>query len=270
MHFIYSAAKRKVVAAMHSRLKISIVLTISFLLLTLFWINPVMATEKAEITSEQLVAFFDTFFSGAIEENIIPGAVIAVVQKDNLLFSGGYSYADLEKRDKVSPSETIFFVESVSKSFTAKAVMQLVDEGLIDLEADVNDYLSGFQLPDIYKQPVTVTDLLVHTAGFDDTDIGAYAKSEAGVTPLGEYLKHNLLARVMPPGEVVSYSNHGYALAGLMVEEVSGIPFIRYMDQHILGPLEMTSSSFVLSTEMEEKLAPPYLNTGRKFEPDIN
>lgn len=261
-----STAIRRMVTVMIKRLISSIVLMLLFLFITLFSINSVMANEKPEITSDSLAVFFDAFFDLTIEENKVPGAAIVVVQNDNLLFSGGYGYADLERMIKVSPSETIFFVESVSKSFTATAVMQLAGEGLIDLEADVNNYLSAFQLADSFEQSVTVADLLVHTGGFDDTDIGAYAKDEEGVTPLDKYLKHNMPARVRPPGEVVSYSNHGYALAGLVVEEVSGIPFTRHMDQHILGPLEMYSSSFVLSGEMEKKMAPPYIDRGGEFQ----
>ncbi len=243
-----------------------ILLLLSLLLLTFCPANPALATETSEISSESLEAFFEVFFNGAIEESKIPGAAIVVVQNGEQLFSGGYGYADLEKKIKVSPSETVFFVESVSKSFTATAVMQLADEGYIDLGADVNAYINAFQLPATFAQPVTVADLLVHTGGFDDTDIGAYAKHEAEVTPLSNYLKKNMPARVMPPGEIVSYSNHGYALAGLMVEEVSGIPYTRYMNQKILEPLGMHCSSFVLTDELENRLASPYLRAGDKFQ----
>ncbi len=244
----------------------TVLLLLSLLLSTFCPAKPVLAIETSVISSESLEAFFEDFFNVAIAESKIPGAAIVVVQNGDHIFSRGYGYADLEKKIKVSPSETVFFVESVSKSFTATAVMKLADEGYIDLGKDVNAYISAFQLPATFAQPVTVADLLVHTGGFDDTDIGAYAKKEAEVTPLSDYLKNNMPARVMPPGEIVSYSNHGYALAGLVVEEVSGMPFTQYMDQKILVPLEMFSSSFVLTDELENRLASPYLRAGDKFQ----
>jgi CubicO group peptidase (beta-lactamase class C family) len=238
---------------------------LSVLLILLCSANPAFSGEQVVVKPESLDAFFDSFFYRLIDENELPGAVIVVVQNSELVFSRGYGYADLKDKIEVSPSETIFFVESVSKSFTATAVMQLVDDGLMDLNTDVNDYITAFQLPVVFAQPVTVADLLVHTGGFDDTDIGAYAKNETEVIPLRVYLAHNMPARVMPPGEITSYSNHGYALAGLVVEEVTGTPFATYMDQKILGPLEMRSSSFVLSGEMARRLASPYLSAGSGF-----
>ncbi len=215
---------------------------------------------------EDMRNFIDDFFFNALDKGDIPGAAIVAVYDGELFFSGGYGYADLENLVKIAPSETVFFVESVSKSFTATAMLHLVDKGAIDLESDVNNYLSSFQLPDIYAQPVTIADLLVHTGGFDDTDLGAYAKSEEEVIPLKQYLLTNMPGRVMPPGEVVSYSNHGYALAGLVIEEVSGISYIDYMDQEILSPLMMDSSSFVLSGQMESRLAKPYIFHNGQFQ----
>ncbi len=232
----------------------------------LVFINPAACKGLEAEQLEDMRNFIDDFFFKALDKGDIPGAAVVAVYDGDLFFSGGYGYADLENQVKIAPSETVFFVESVSKSFTANAMLHLADKGAIDLESDVNNYLSSFQLPDIYAQPITIADLLVHTGGFDDTDIGAYAKSEEEVIPLKQYLLTNMPGRVMPPGEVVSYSNHGYALAGLIIEEVSGISYIDYMDQEILSPLMMDSSSFILSDQMESRLAKPYIFHNDQFQ----
>lgn len=200
-------------------------------------------------------------------DNNFPGAALVIVKDGEIAFSGQYGYADLDNKIPVNTDKTVFFVESVSKSFTATAIMQLAEKNLIDLHADVNEYLVSFQLESAFSKPVTAADLLVHTGGFDDTDIGAYAKAEGEVTPLKDYVKNHLPRRVLPPGEVVSYSNHGYALAGLLVEEIAAMKFADYMDEEILKPLDMNNSSFILSPDMEKHLALPYLLQNDTFAP---
>ncbi len=112
--------------------------------------------------------------------------------------------------------------------------MQLVDRELINLDDDVNKYLKHFQLENNYPKPVTIANLLTHTGGFDERFIGVQALDASDVIPLGEYLGTRMPARVLPPGEVMSYSNHGFALASYIVESVSGIPFSEYIDENIL------------------------------------
>jgi len=210
--------------------------------------------------AEEMGVFLDDYFTEKMEALDVPGAAFVLVKDGEILLSRGYGYADLENQIPVDPQKTVFRIGSTSKLLTATAVMQLVEEGKIDLDADVNRYLEGFQIPDTYPEPVTMADLLTHTAGFDEKLLGAFARTPADVRPLGDYLAQEMPRRVMPPGEVTSYSNHGLALAGYIVETVSGLPFEAYVAQEILEPLKMEHSSFAqpLPERLDADRAVPY------------
>ncbi|NIN67099.1 MAG: serine hydrolase, partial [Anaerolineae bacterium] len=160
-----------------------------------------------------------------------------------IFFAKGYGYADLENQRPFVPDGTLVLPGSVGKLFTAMAVMQLVEQGKLDLDVDVNEYLDGFQIPDTYPDPVTVGDLLTHTGGFDERFIGAAVSAPEELLPLGQYLAQNMPARVMPAGDNISYCNYCYALAGYLVEKASGMPWEQYIDENILLPLEMSRST---------------------------
>ena len=206
----------------------------------------------------ELAAFIDSFFTPKMEELKIPGAVFSVVKDGALFYSKGYGFADVERGEPADPERTAFYIGSVGKLFTATALMQLIDEGLIDLDANVNDYLDLFQLEDTYAEPVTPRHLLTHTGGFDEGVLEMMAPSAAEIMPLGQYLKKRMPPRVMPPGRLISYSNNGMALAGYLVEAVSGVPYARYVNQNILRPLEMHSSRAELAPPIPEILATGY------------
>ncbi len=199
--------------------------------------------EEGPSDPEDLEAFVDGFFTERMEAHDVPGAAFVLVEDGEIVLAKGYGYADLEGQVPVDPRTTVFRIGSGTKLFTATAVMQLVEEGKIDLHADVNRYLERFQIPDTYPEPVTMAHLLTHTAGFDDKLIGAFDRSVSELRPLGEYLAEEMPARVMPPGQVPSYSNHGMALAGYIVEVVSGVPYETYVQERILEPLGMERSS---------------------------
>jgi CubicO group peptidase (beta-lactamase class C family) len=191
----------------------------------------------------ELEDFADAFFAEQMEVSHFPGAVFVVVKDGQIFFAKGYGYADVENQRPVVPDETLFLPGSVGKVFTALAVLQLVEQGKLSLDADVNEYLDDFQLPDTFPQPVTVGDLLTHTAGFDERFIGMSAATPEELLPLGQYLAQNLPARTMPAGDNISYCNHCYALAGYLVERVTGLTWEKYVTENILLPLEMSHSS---------------------------
>ena len=191
----------------------------------------------------------EAFVDGVIEQQLegyeIPGATVSVVKDGEVLFAKGYGEADVAKREPVVADETLFRIASTSKLFTATAVMQLVEEGKIDLDQNVNRYLGAVEVPDTYpNRPVTMRHLLTHTAGFEEDFTGSGARNAADVEPLGEYLSGKMPERVRPPGEAMAYSNFGISLAGHVVEEVSGVPFARYVEENITGPLGMDSTTF--------------------------
>jgi CubicO group peptidase (beta-lactamase class C family) len=195
-------------------------------------------TDPAELES-----FADAFFAEQMEVSHLPGAVFVLVKDGEIFFAKGYGYADLENQRPVVPDETLFLPGSVGKVLTALAVMQLVEQGKLSLDSDVNEYLDAFQIPDTYHQPVTVGHLLTHSAGFDERFIGEAAGTAEELLPLGQYLAQNMPARTMPPGDNISYCNHCYALAGYLVEKVSASSWEQYVAENILLPLEMNRSS---------------------------
>ena len=127
--------------------------------------------------------------------------------------------------------------------FVWTAVMQLVEEGKLDLHTDVNRYLKDFQIPATFPQPVAMEHLMTHTAGFEDYVIGLFAKTPDKMLPLGELMRTQMPRRVFPPGDVAAHSNYGTTLAALIVEQVSGIPFQRYLENRILKPLSMVHAT---------------------------
>ena len=224
---------------------------------------------QGPIDPADLESFFDNFFDQSMEELNIPGAAVVVVKDGEILFSEGYGFADLERQIPVDPAQTVMRVGSVSKLFTATAAMQLVEQGLLDLNTDVNVYLTALQIPQDYSEPVTLHQLLTHTAGFEDRFIGTIAPSPEELLPLGEYLEANVPKRVLEPGSVHSYSNYSFALAGQLVEEVTGTPFSQYVDENILQPLGMSRSTFEqpLPPELAKDFAVGYFVTDGTYEP---
>lgn len=195
-----------------------------------------------EIDAAAVAAYFDAAMAIERIEHPIAGAVVAVVRGDELVFSRGYGYADLERRVRVDPERTLFRIASVTKTFTWTAVMQLVEARKLDLDADVNTYLD-FRIPATFPEPVTLRHLMSHTSGFEDFVVGVSARRADELGPLGEFLAQNVPQRVRPPGRLPSYSNYGTALAGYIVQRVSGLPFEEYLERRIFEPLGMASTS---------------------------
>ena len=207
-----------------------------------------------------LESFFNPIFEQEMARRNIPGAVCILVGDGRVLFQKGYGVVDSETKRPVDIERTVFRLASVSKVFTAVAVMQLVEQGRLDLHRDVNAYLKKLQLPATYPEPVTLDHLLTHTAGFDDRYLGMGARNDAELPALGDYLARNMPPRVMPPGRYFSYSNHGFALAGHIVEEISGMPFPEYARRFIFEPLGMTRSTFVLTPGWLPTLVTGYMD----------
>jgi len=235
------------------RLIIAIIILFSFFLARQAKASPSTRGEQNSLTPTQLdqahlEPFLETFFTEHMETAHIPGATIVIVQNGQILLIKGYGVANVENQTHVDPDQTVFRAGSVSKLFTATAIMQLVEQGKLDLNAPISDYLPEIILEGNYDQPVTIINLLTHTGGFDERLTGMGATSPDGLISLDQYLAANMPARVMAPGEYTSYSNHGLALTGLVVEKLSGLPFAKYVAQNIFAPLGMTSSSFLEPT----------------------
>ena len=221
---------------------------------------------EARVDADAVVRFADAFLPAEMARRRIPGLVLSVVAGGQLVAAHGYGGSRLDPWRAVDPERTVFRVASVSKLVTATAVMQLVEQRRLDLDRDVNDYLTRFHLPARHGA-ITLHHLLTHTAGFDDRITGMAARSPAEQDPLGFYLARSMPPTFIAPGRVLSYSNHGLALAGLLVEEVSGRPFADYVRENVLEPLGMQSSGFTLSMDAQRRRAVAYELVGQGQRP---
>jgi CubicO group peptidase (beta-lactamase class C family) len=213
-----------------------------------------------ELTKVDLEAFLDALLPAQLQNRDIAGAVVAVVKDGKILLAKGYGYADFAAKKPVVADQTMFRPGSISKVFTATAVMQLVEQGKLDLDRDVSDYLD-FAIPKTYAEPVTLRRILTHTAGFEETLKNLFVPSAGEMRPIRDYLIAAMPQRIFPPGTVPSYSNYGLTLAGYIVERISGEPFEKYVAAHILDPLHMTRSSFAqpLPASLESLMSQGYL-----------
>jgi CubicO group peptidase (beta-lactamase class C family) len=195
----------------------------------------------------------------------IPGGVVVIVRDGQVVTERGFGYADLEARTPVDPKSTLFRPGSVSKLITWTAVMQQVQAGKIDLDADVNRYLD-FEIPARNGKPITMRNLLTHTAGFEETLKNLYAKDAKTLLTLGDYLKSWTPHRIFDPGEQAAYSNYGAALAGYIVERVSGESFNKYVARRIFDPLGMTQSTFQqpLPQNLASHMAKGYIEAAKQ------
>ena len=221
--------------------------------------------EESAVLSDpvDLEAFVDGIMAVHMRDKHIAGATFAVVKDGEIFLAKGYGYADLEKRKPVDPERTMFRPGSVSKLITWTAVMQLVEGGKIDLDVDVNTYLKDFKIPETFPEPITMKHLMAHTPGFEEKATGMAARTVDDLMPVGEFLKEYMPARVRPPGIITSYSNYGTALAGYIVEVLSGLPFEAYVKEYIFNPLGMTHSTFIQPPPAD---LVNHMSVGYKFE----
>ena len=225
-----------------------------------------MADPMGVGNAEELEDFLGSFLFAQLVEFHIPGAAVAVVADGKLVFAKAYGHADIESDTFATAEETLFRFGSVTSLFTWTAVMQLVESGELDLHVDVNTYLGGFRIPDTYAQPVTLAHLATHTAGFEEAGDEYVAQADDALT-MSEVLADGMPQRVRPPGEEAAYSDYGVGLAGHIIEQVSGMPFESYIEQRVLGPLGMRSTTArqPVPDELAPHLANGYTYTGAGY-----
>lgn len=238
---------------------------------------PVMAQANSVASGENLPAaqgltdpaeletFLDELLTQQMEEYHIAGAAVSVVKDGELFFAKGYGYANVEERIPVDPEQTIFAIGSIGKLFTWTAVMQLVEQGKLDLDADINTYLD-FRIPDTYPQPITLKHLLTHTSGFENRLLESIVADARELVPAREWLVSHMSARVRPPGEYAGYANYNAMLAGYIVARVSGQPYEQYIQDHILNPLGMAHSTVQSPTPPKLR---PHSSLGYEYEDGV-
>ncbi len=196
-----------------------------------------------DMVKNDVDAWLDGYMPYALARGDAAGAVVVVVKDGKVLTQRGFGYADVGTRRPVDPETTLFRQASVSKLITWTAVMQLVEQGKIDLDRDINAYLD-FRIPAFAGKPVTMRNLMTHTGGFDEVQRGLNSYDPKKIPSLGDALKRQVPHRIFAPGTTPAYSNYGTSLAGYIVERVSGLSYNDYVERHIFAPAGMTRSTF--------------------------
>jgi CubicO group peptidase (beta-lactamase class C family) len=196
-----------------------------------------------QLEKADLEAFFDGIIPLQLERSDVAGATVLVMKDGKELLRKSYGFADVTKKKPVDPETTMFRLASISKLFTWISVMQLMEQGKLDLDADVNTYLD-FQIAPAFGKPITLRNLMTHTGGFEEEVRDILLTEPKKAIPLRQYLIENQPHRIFPPGEVPAYSNYGVGLGGYIVQRASGEPFEQYVAEHIFQPLGMKHSSF--------------------------
>jgi len=220
------------------------------------------------LTGEDLEAFLDGMMPAQLNREDIAGAVIAVVKDGKVIFAKGYGYSDVAKRTLVTPDATLFRPGSISKLFTWTSVMQLQEQGKLDLDKDVNEYID-FKIPPAFGKPITLKDIMTHTAGFEETARDLFVADAKHMTPLDQYLQQHMPKRIFPPFTVPAYSNYATTLAGYIVQRISGMPFSEYVQENIFTPLDMTHTTFVqpLPENLKPLMSDGYQKASQKAKP---
>ena len=235
--------------------------TTALLLATFGGVAGAADSAAPELTRADLEAWLDGFLPYAMSSGDIAGGVIVVVKDGEVLAQKGYGYADVATRKPVDPERTLFRAGSVAKLVTHTAVMQLVEQGKLDLDGDIAQYLD-FPVPDAnaFGKPVTLHNLMTHTGGFEELVRGLMASDPKVHMSLETYVKATKPTRIFPPGEVPSYCNYCVSLEGYIVQRTSGKSFDDYLDEHIFAPLGMSNSTFrqPLPKQLEEQMSMGY------------
>lgn len=205
--------------------------------------SPQIPAQAHQLTREDAEAWLDGCIPSALQRGDVAGAVVVIVKDGQVLLAKGYGNADVAAQKPVDSKTTLFRPGSISKLFTWTAVMQLVEQGKLDLDADVNGYLD-FKIPPWQGQPITLRNLMTHTSGFDEVGGLLLFYDPRELLSLEEELKRHLPPRVTAPGILPAYSNYGAALAGYIVQRLSGEPFEEYIERHIFAPLGINHATF--------------------------
>lgn len=211
---------------------------------TLLWLA--FAGPPTSLDGRAVATEVDRIVSGHIASTKVPGVVVAVTEGERVVMVRGWGVADLESGEPMDPDTTLVRIASLSKTFTATAVAQLEDAGKLDVDADVDDYLARVSTAGRFEAPVTVRHLLAHTSGFINFNSGRVSRSAPHPEDFEAFVARTMPPRMHPPGTATLYTNHGNALAGLVVQDVAGVPFAEYVQDHVLAPLSMDDTHYYL------------------------
>ena len=222
--------------------------------------NFVKAVDKFEDTDE-MERFFDHYFAKQMESKHIPGVGFIIIKDGKPILSKGYGYADLNKEIMVHPDEIVFRTASVSKIFVLMSILQLYEEGFIDLDEEVATYLTPNDPLNEKVKGIKIKHLLSHTEGFPSRDLASFVKKAEDIPPIHDTLITDLKEQSVEPGTVIAYGGIGSVLAAHIIENITGVSFDKYIEKNIQTPLLMNQSTFLqeLPHDIAEKLAKTYV-----------
>ena len=230
-----------------------------------------VALSPAHAASKPGVSSLGDFIDGIVEQAIVQGetvgATVSVVQNNRLLIARGYGLADRTHQVPVQARTTTFRIGSITKVLVWMSVLQQVEAQRLQLDRDVNEYLSRFKLAEDYNDPITLRHLMTHTAGFEDDVTNLFVGGPRQLRSISDVLLQQMPQRVRLPGTLAAYSNYGAALAGHIVAEASGKAWQDYVGDHLLAPLNMTKTSMrqPLSPAMDAARSKGFVHTGAGF-----
>jgi len=208
-----------------------------------------------------VAAVVDPIIDADLASTGAPGAAFVFVSGGQVVYSRGYGVSDVASGSRVDPARTVWPIASISKTVTAMAVLQLVDQGRVRLDEDVNHYLRRVQVPAQGYGPLTVRHLLSHTGGLDELPGRQF--DGAALPDMGAFLRGKLV-RYRAPGRLTAYSTYGILLAAVLLEDVTGQSYADYVREHVFTPAGMASARVMRLRGDERGVATPYrLDDGR-------
>jgi CubicO group peptidase (beta-lactamase class C family) len=246
-------------------IKVGLALAIAFLLAIAFFAAPAASAAAAPaMTAQNVASTVDPIIEKSLAKSGAPGAAFILVRNGTVVYDRGYGFSDLARLEKVDPARTVWPIASITKTVTALAVMQLVDSGKVDLDTDINHYLKSLKVPSQGYGPLTLRQLLSHTGGIDELP----GRQFDGSNPpdMATFLASRI-KRYRAPGLETAYSTYGIMLAAVVLEDVTGERYDRYVRRHIFRPAGMSSARFVERKGDEEGVAKPYRLSRGKPEP---
>ena len=228
-----------------------------FSLLISIFTSPAIASDAVSLSHEGLQNYFRSNIPALMEAMKIPGVAIVVVKGNAIIYSEGFGYGDIVRKSRIDPETSLFRIGSVTKPFTATAILQLVEQQKLKLSDNANQF---FEMPASanVSGPVTIANLLTHTGGIEEKLIHTAVHNRAEVLPLNQFLEQQMPLRVLPAGKWMCYSNHGYVLLGHIVERVSGKSLEAYFQENIFAPLNMKHSWYGMPPDHDPDMVTGY------------
>ncbi len=235
------------------------------LTILIFFVGFILGCEKRFCSVDELTDHLDNRIPLLMERFKIPGTVAALIKDGKTVWKKSYGYADITLKKELKTTD-LCMVHSISKSLTAWGVMKLVQDEKIDLDKPISKYLKTFELPEdnaLFKE-ITTRDLLSNSSGLGLGTIGVHYSPSEKRPPLKKVLLPDL-KMVDKPGEKFIYSNTGFNLLELIIEEISGENFAVYMENAVLQPLGMTNSGFQYSPDQFLEIPKGYKIDGEEI-----